>query len=176
MKLIFPDISYKTQVKEFIQEFTDAASEIHGVNKLNHYLQNSDYEAWLQKLQTDMDIANLPEEEIPRLTYFYVREQDNKIIGMITLRLSANDNGHIGYCIRPSERGKQYSVKMLYESLKVYHKLGISHVLITCKKSNKISAATIKRCGGQLISEKYSEIYKEDIQTYVIRGEWKKIE
>ena len=92
---------------------------------------------------------------------------------MINIRLSLNDilrkeGGHIGYCIRPTERRKHYAANMLNDALKVYDTLGIHEVIISCDKSNIASAGVIKKCGGELEAEFYSETFKEVIQRYVI--------
>ena len=110
----------------------------------------------------------------PALTYFYVREEDDKIVGMINIRLALNDflrteGGHIGYCIRPTERRKHYATEMLKKALEVYDTMSIKEVLLGCDKENVASAGVIKNCGGELIEEFYSETFKAEIQRYVIR-------
>ena len=104
----------------------------------------------------------------------YVREDDDKIIGMINIRLALNDflkkeGGHIGYCIRPTERRKHYATDMLNSALKVCDTLGIKEVILTCDKLNVASSNVIKNCNGELVEEFYSETFKEDIQKYIIK-------
>ena len=108
------------------------------------------------------------------LTYFYVREEDDCIVGMCNLRLALNDflrteGGHIGYGVRPTERGKHYATDMLAQALKVYDRLGIKNVLVTCDKENPASAKVIQNNGGMLEAEFYSETYDETLQRYVIK-------
>ncbi len=174
MKFVFPDISRKEAAIQFINEFYAYHSEINGSGSLDKYLKKSTYEEWLKKVIADMDIANISPSKVPSLTYFYVRQEDDKIVGMINLRLALNDflrkeGGNIGYCIRPTERRKHYGSNMLKDALKVYDTLGISEVIISCDKSNIASANVIKNCGGELEAEFYSETYKEVIQKYMIR-------
>jgi len=174
MKLVFPNLLYKAKAIEFINEFYEYNSDINGSAALDDYLKESTYEEWIQKIHADIDIANVQKPRVPALTYFYVREEDDKIIGMINLRLALNDflkteGGHIGYCIRPIERGKHYATDMLKEALKAYDTLGIKEVIITCDKSNIPSANVIKNCKGELETEFYSETFKEMIQRYIIR-------
>ena len=93
---------------------------------------------------------------------------------MINIRLALNDflrkeGGHIGYCIRPTERGKHYATDMLNGALKVCDTLGINEVIITCDKSNSASANVIKNCNGELVEEFYSDTFNEDIQKYIIK-------
>ena len=173
MKLVFPNLSYKDKAIAYIKEFYEYGSEINGSGGLDRFLKESTYEAWLEKLVRDMDIANIPESRVPALTYFYVREEDEEIVGMINIRLALNDflrteGGHIGYSIRPTERRKHYATEMLAEALKVCDVIGIKEVLISCDKNNPASAGVIRNCGGILINEAYSETFDEILQMYGI--------
>ena len=173
MKLVFPSLLYKEKATEFIDEFLQYKSDINGAGALDSYLENSTYEEWLKKVYADIDIANIQKPRVPALTYFYVREDDDKIIGMINIRLALNDflkkeGGHIGYCIRPTERQKHYATDMLNSALTVCDTLDIKEVILTCDKCNIASANVIKNCNGELSEEFYSETFKEEIQKYII--------
>lgn len=174
MKFVLPSIEYKQRAVEYINEFLVNDSQINGTGGLDWYLENSTYEHWLEKIRTDMDIANVAPERVPALTYFYIRKSDNMIIGMANLRLALNDTlrtegGHIGYSVRPTERGKHYATDMLKNALKVYDKLGIQNIILVCDKENIASAKVIKHCGGVLENEFYSEKYGEYLQKYIIK-------
>lgn len=174
MQLVFPNLNYKEKAIEFINEFYEYNSEINGSGSLDRYLRESTYEEWLNKVLNDMDVANIVQPRVPALTYFYVREEDDKIVGMVNLRLALNDflraeGGHIGYGIRPTERRKHYATDMLTAALDVYRTLAFKEVIITCDKCNIASANVIKNCNGELVSESYSETYKELIQRYIIK-------
>ena len=173
MKFVFPCKQYEENAMEFINEFYQHSSPIHGVGGLDRYLKNKSYDEWLLKVIADLDIANIPVGRVPALTYFYVREEDNKIIGMINIRLALNDmlrkeGGHIGYSVRPTERKKHYGSDMLKEALNVCRTIGINEVSITCDKTNLASAGVVKHCGGKLDDEFYSETYNKVIQRYII--------
>jgi predicted acetyltransferase len=173
-KLVFPTLAYKDKAIDFIKEFKEYNSEINGSGALDLYLDDSTYEDWLGKVLKDIDVANVEKPRVPALTYFYVREEDDRIVGMINIRLALNDflrteGGHIGYCIRPTERRKHYATEMLKKALEVYDTMSIKEVLLGCDKDNAASAGVIKNCGGELIEERYSETFKAEIQRYVIR-------
>lgn len=173
MKLVFPTIEYKEKAIEFIQEFYDNNSEINGSGSLDSFLQDSTYEEWLKKVLSDIDIANIQKPRVPALTYFYVREEDDFVVGMVNIRLSLNDFlrnecGHIGYCIRPCERRKKHATRMLSSALEVCNTIGIKEVLVSCDKENIASAKVIQNCGGKLKKEFYSETFNETIQMYAI--------
>ena len=137
-------------------------------------MKESTYEDWLKKVLSDIDIANILAPKVPALTYFYVRAEDDKIVGMINIRLSLNDflkteGGHIGYSIRPTERRKHYATQMLTAALKICDVIGIKKVLVSCDKENIASAGVIRNCGGILKHELYSDTFDEMLQMYVIK-------
>ena len=174
MKFVFPTIDYKDKAIDYINEFYTYDSEINGSGSLDRFLKESTYEQWLDKLLSQMDIANLQEPNVPALTYFYVRAADDRIIGTINIRLALNDflrkeGGHIGYSVRPTERRNGYATDMLAEGIKVCERIGIRDVLVSCDKENLASAAVIQNCGGLLKEEFYSKTFDEVLQMYVIK-------
>ena len=174
MRFVFPSMEYKDKAIDYINEFKEYGSEVNGSGSLDSFLEESTYEKWLEKILSYIDIANIPEPKVPDLTYFYVRESDDRIIGMINIRLALNDflrkeAGHIGYSVRPTERRKGYATDMLEEGLKVLERIGINEVLVSCDKDNPASAGVIKKCGGQLKEEFYSQNFDETLQMYVIK-------
>ena len=174
MKFVFPNGDYKDKAIEFINEFHKNNSDINGSGALDRYLKESSYEKWIEKVIADIDIANIEGGRVPAFSYFYVRETDNKIIGMINIRLALNDflrneGGHIGYCIRPTERKKHYATNMLNEARAFCKNIGLINIIISCDKSNIASANVIKNCGGILDAEFYSDTFNEVIQRYMIQ-------
>lgn len=160
-KLIYeePTLERKEDAIDFINEFNLYNSGIHGVGGLDRYLDK--YEDWLIKLEQDK--KQVPSEErVPARTFFLVRESDNKIVGMVNIRLTLNDylkrtGGHIGYCIRPTERRKGYNKINLFLALLECQKYGIKEVLLDCDKINLGSSKTMQALGGILISEYYED-------------------
>ncbi|MTI47939.1 GNAT family N-acetyltransferase [Sporosalibacterium faouarense] len=80
---------------------------------------------------------------------------NNKPVGIGKLRHYLNEHlrehgGHIGYCIRPSERGKGYGNIILKELLKESKKKGITEVLLTCNEDNVPSRKVIEYSKGIL--------------------------
>ena len=174
MKLVFPRIEQKEKAIEYINEFYEHESEINGSGGLDYFLKESTYEKWLENVLKDIDIANVAENDVPKITYFCVREEDERIIGMVNIRLALTEfwekeAGHIGYSVRPTERRKHYATDILSKALKIYDRMGIDEVLVSCEKENIASAGVIKKCGGVLKDEFFSETYKKDLQMYVIR-------
>lgn len=168
--LIAPSKEFERQAFEYIQEFLKHNSEINGTAGLNRY---DNYDEWLLKLEKSLDIANIPEGKVPGNTYFFIRTEDSKIIGMITIRHKLNESlfnrgGHIGYSIRPTERKKGYGTLMLKLALEKCKELNLSRVLITCNKVNVASAKVIENNNGILENEVFSEAFSEITQRYWI--------
>ena len=114
-----PGISRREDAAAFINEFYEYGSEINGTGGLQHFAEN--YEGWLEKLERDYMMVP-GEERVPARTYFLVRESDRRIVGMINIRLALNEHlrrfgGHIGYSIRPTERGKGYGRQMMLRAI-----------------------------------------------------------
>lgn len=169
-RLVFPSKEYEEKAFDYLQEFLDHNSEINGTGGLDSY---SDYDAWLVKVNKDLDIPNMPADRVPAHTYFFVRTSDDKIIGMINIRHRLNDflfneGGHIGYSIRPTERNKGYATLMLESALQKCREIGLDKVLITCDKINIASAKVIQHNNGVLENEIYSDTFSEVIQRYWI--------
>lgn len=165
-----PCIDRKIEAIEYINEFIKYNSEIHGVGSLNKYLDN--YETWLDKLKENRnrkEIGNL----VPSETFFLIRENDNKIVGMIDIRLALNDflkkyGGNIGYSIRPTERRKGYNKINLYLALKFCQEKGLKEVLLDCDVNNLGSANTIISLGGVLVKEGINEISNTSMKDFII--------
>ena len=145
-----PNINRKEDAISYIHEFYEYHSEINGTGGLHKYLDN--YDGWLKKLEADY--ARTPsEDKVPAKTYFLIRTQDNRIVGMINIRLALNEalrkfGGHIGYSIRPTERGKGYNKVNLYLGLKVCQTHGIDNVLMDADQDNPASWRTMEALGG----------------------------
>ena len=154
----------------FINEFIDNNSEIHGVGSLDKYI--NDYEKWLKMVDENWN-REVSDVLVPSHTYFFVRHDDNKIVGMIDIRLALTERlrsygGNIGYSIRPSERGKGYNKLNLYLALKVCDSYGLEKVMLDCDKNNYASAHTIMALGGVLTKEEYNEYADRIVQDYWI--------
>lgn len=155
-----PGIARKSEAIAFIHEFHEFGSEINGTGGLHRYLDN--YEGWLEKLNKDYS-REPSEEKVPARTFFLIRANDNKIIGMINIRLALNERlrhygGHIGYSIRPTERGKGYNKINLYLALKVCEQHGIESVFMDANLNNPASWRTMESLGGKRIREYYDDI------------------
>ena len=81
-----------------------------------------------------------------------------RIVGMINVRYDLTEEmyrylGHIGYCVRKSERQKGYAAEMLRLALKEAKKIGLDIVLLTVDSDKTASIATMKKNGAVLENE-----------------------
>ncbi len=170
LRHVVPSMEYMEQGIDYIQEHIDVGSSINGSGGLHRYLDN--YQGWLEKLENDrMCIPN--EERVPAETYYLVREEDNRVIGMINIRLTLNERlracgGHIGYGIRPSERQKGYNKINLYLALLRCQELGIKEVILDCDSTNLASSRSMEALGAVRIDEYYSEQEQCLVWRYII--------
>ena len=106
------------------------------------------YEEWLEEnLQAEAGL-NIPENWVPAIQLVSFDEAGHA-------RLRLNDyllekGGHIGYSIRPSERGKGYAKESLRQGLQIAKEKNIHRVLLTCSIKNPASRVVILANGGQL--------------------------
>ena len=90
-------------------------------------------------------------------TYFWITAADggpgDEVIGFLHVRHELNDflleeDGHIGYGVRPSARGQGHATRALALAVEYCAELGIERALVTCDEDNEPSRRTIERCGG----------------------------
>ena len=114
--------------------------------------ENFVYEEWLEtNMQKEMGI-NLPENRVPSIQLVSF-DDVGRALGFLNLRLRLNEDllnyaGHIGYSIRPSERGKSYAKETLRQGLQVAKEKNIKKTLVTCSVNNPASRAVILANGG----------------------------
>ena len=165
-----PSIKRKNEAISYIEEHLRYHSNINGSGGLDKgYI---DYENWLIKNELKKYPETCPKDKCPAYTFFLIREDDNKIIGMINIRYNLNETmfrtgGHIGYGIRPTERGNGYNKINLYLGLLKCKELGLSKVLLTASDNNPASYRTILSLGGVLENK-----IKDDEEPNVLMGRY----
>jgi len=152
-----PSIERKIDALDYLNEHVKFNSDINGSGGMDSILDGKfSYEEWLaeSEKQKNKEYAKSV-NRVPGETYFLIRYNDNKIVGMINIRHDLNAEllhfgGHIGYGIRPTERRKGYNKINLYLGLFVARKFGLKKVMLDCDENNFGSDKTIKDLGGVL--------------------------
>ena len=116
-----------------------------------------EYAALLHRQEADSRGVELPAGRVPQSVYYLVRG-GSYIIGSSRLRhtltpLLEQEGGHIGYDMRPSQRGKGYATRLLALTLEEARSLGLTGVLVTCDDNNYASARVIEKNGGRLLNK-----------------------
>ena len=170
MKLIEPTMEYDRQIRAYRQEFMESGDSMDGTGRLSKF---DDPQEWIDFLAKHRDPKTIPEGRVPATQLIFVREEDDKIVGMLDIRHFLNEylekfGGHIGYSVAPSERRRGYATQMLKTALLVCRELGIGRVLITCIKGNEGSKRTILNNGGVYESTVYEPDEKIELEKYWI--------
>ena len=144
---------------EYKQQLTDMMDEWMAVEQdfSPYAIRKSDYHDFDNYLE-NLELKETRDGLVPDSTFFCLDLDRNIFVGAVNIRHYLNENlcksgGHIGDGIRPSERGKGLGTEMIALALEECRKLGISEVLMCCKKSNVASARTIEKNGGVLENE-----------------------
>ena len=151
MELRRPTLSDKETILNMMAEFEQIQSAHDGGF---WDAENFDYEEWLEtNLNKEMGIK-LPENRVPSIQFVLFDKSDHAL-GFLSLRLRLNEGllnyaGHIGYSIRPSERGKGYAKESLRQGLQIAKEKNIKRALVTCSTENPASRAVILANGGKL--------------------------
>lgn len=169
LELVKPVVTFRAAMLSMIDEYKAAGEDLYqGVVDLAW----RDFSAYVRQLEEmDQGIGLLP-GWVPQTTYWMVRD-NTFIIGTTRLRhhLTAalrREGGHIGYTIRPSERGKGYGTRQLALTLQKAREFGLKRVLVTCDLDNVASARVIEKNGGALSSRGISAISGKCVSRYWI--------
>lgn len=155
LKLVEPSESYREQILSYRAEFLLGGDFLHGCAGLG---QAPSFEAWLQAVRNNSREETVSAGLVPASSFLAVRLADRRLIGFIDIRHRLNEallraGGHIGYSVRPGERGNGYAKEMLTLALPICRSFGLRRVLITCSGENIASARVIRSCGGMLENE-----------------------
>ena len=162
--LIEPAEELRAEFLEMAQEYS-AAGEDRYQDALN------DFHAYVRGLSDGARGTGLPAGRVPYSTFWLA--SGRRLIGRSSIRhyLTADlayEGGHVGYDIRPAERGKGYGTLILRQTLGEARRLGIGRVLLTCDADNVASAKVIEKNGGRLRDQAVSKRSGKLISRYWI--------
>jgi len=152
IRLVRPAPERRDAFFEMAREFGSEGDERYGPAL-------ADFAAYLARCETFAAGADLDVDEVRMDVWWLV--DGERVLGGGRLRhflipVLELDGGHIGYDIRPSQRGRGYGHLILERMLEKAASAGLSRVLITCETTNRASARVIERAGGAPISRSIS--------------------
>ncbi len=154
IRLIKPSLHYAEQIMAMRSEILNTDSGEDAFAGCGSLRECETAEQWLDHLQRLENPDTVPEGYVPSSSFIAVRMADDRVIGIIDLRhhidhpILSTWGGHMGYTIRPSERGHGYAKEMLRLNLENCRARGMEKVLITCSRENTASEKTILANGG----------------------------
>jgi predicted acetyltransferase len=151
LRLVSPSLDLRAAYIDMLEESLPDRPE-----RAGPFLEwaQKDYAGLVNRFQELENGIRLAEGRVPESQFWLVDEQ-GRLFGTIRVRHWLTPEleqvgGHIGYDIRPTERGKGYGTLQLRLGLEKAHALGLRRVLLTCDDDNLGSARVIEKNGGVL--------------------------
>ena len=164
---VTPDlaVAYLDMVNEF-----EAAGEGYPFNDVE--LARRDFAAFVDDLRNESLGVVLPPGVVPQTTYVLM-DRYGRALGEIRFRPQLTPpferhNGHIGYNVRPRQRGKGYATRMLTLVLDKARALGLERAMLPVEGENPASVRVIEKNGGVLERRIMDEASGEPIALYWI--------
>jgi predicted acetyltransferase len=127
-----------------------------GENGFTTNFPESNFEEFKNSLPRLVQISegiDLPNGYVPQTIYWMYVNGYPVAYGKLRHRLTEQlmkYGGHVGYIVRPSERGKGYGKLFLNEIMKVAKDIGMDQLLITCDEDNIRSRKVVEGNNGKL--------------------------
>lgn len=149
--LVKPDLVYYEQYNDMIKEWINSGTQLAPWFLDKQFSTIESFEEFIRMLD-QYENSNISNEYSSTTSYFVV-DEDGCLVGAASLRhyltiKGFNSWGHIGYGVRPSERGKGYATTVLKMVLSEAKKKHIYRVLVGAHEDNIASRRVIEKCGG----------------------------
>ncbi len=169
LELVSPSVKYRDAFLEMVAEYNRLGERRYA--DLGFQLM-TDFEAYVRKLVEEGQGIGLSPGYVPQTTFWLLKNKA-EVVGAIRLRHWLTPSlryeiGHVGYDIRPSQRGKGYATRQLGLLLEKAREMGMDALLVTCEKRNLASARVIEKNGGKLEAEAPSRLTGEPVLRYWI--------
>ena len=152
VRLVRPGLGYTQAFCEMAEEFQKHGELVYSACLP---LIRENFPAYLKQLRRMQGPRGLPAGRVPQSEFWLVDSSAGVVLGVIHFRHALTPRleavgGHIGYVIRPTERGKGYGKRILALLLLRLKAAGWGRVLLTCDVDNIASARVIEANGGRL--------------------------
>ena len=152
--LTLPEAEEWREIEEY-REDTRKGGTLDGMGSL---ARCKDIRKWAEEEKRMCFPQFVPQDLVPDTVLFARSHEDNRIVGMVSIRHSLNQylrkyGGNIGYSVRPGERRKGYGKEILRLTLPYMKALGMERALITTDKGNTASRNIILGAGGKFEGE-----------------------
>lgn len=172
--LIKPTMDQAEEIMRFREEFLahDPKEDMGGAGNLRDCEKAQE---WIDYVEAVQSRETCPKELVDSDIFIALRTSDHRLVGIIEFRHHIEHpvlgvwGGHIGYCIRPSERRKGYGKEMLRLMLKYCKAYGLDRVMITCSETNTASERTILSNGGVYEKTVWAKELSEYMKRFWIR-------
>ncbi len=151
---IEPTMNFADEVTAYRQEMIDAHSSFDGCFSMKRMPDPQEYIDYCIGWANPSRVAD--EHGAWGNVLLVVRKSDMKMVGcmqvhnVLTQRMK-DFTGHVGYSVRPSERGKGYAKKMLTKALDFLTSFGFKEINVSCLPENAASKKTIISNGGEYV-------------------------
>jgi len=150
LRIVEPCEAMEAAFIDMLDDFRAAGEPFHGNEQEP---ARADFAGFVRELRAYAQGEGLEEGLVSWDTYWLVAGA--RMVGAARLRHGLTPGlekrgGHIGYDIRPSERGKGYATRLLAMVLEKARERGMERALVTCQPHNKASARVIEKNGGRL--------------------------
>ena len=166
-----PRLTLVTLTEELRTEFLALAEDYLSAGEDRYRSALDDFQAYVRSLRGGEGGYGLPAGLVPYSTFWL--SDGRRLLGRATLRYQLtpeleHEGGHIGYDVRPSERGRGYGTLLLKLTLEKARETGLRRVRLSCDTDNLASAKVIERNGGRLESHATSERSGKQVSRYWI--------
>lgn len=149
LNLVAPTMRYASQVMQYRAEMLERGDSLDGCAGLENVNSFEEWARFDSRLMEEYGAGY-----VPSTVYLAVRASDDRLVGIMDFRRPLTEalnqfGGHIGYSVRPDERGRGYAAQMLRLLLPKCRAEGETRVLLTCDRDNIASRETILRAGGE---------------------------
>lgn len=144
----------KEEIEKMIKEFNESTDKypFEGLGNFKKVYEKS-YEEFYKELELNKHIDEINPNWANQTSYVLI-DENGHIYGAANIRHELKGQlieigGHVGYAIRPSERGKGYGILQLKLLLQKMYEMGIEKALITCRENNLVSKKTMEKFVGK---------------------------